>query len=71
MSCAKTEREETRAKEDDEMENQLRALEERIRRAEEISHECRDEVREMLEAFARSLEAAERRGQKPKSAAPE
>jgi hypothetical protein len=51
--------------EDAEMENRLRAPEARIRRAEEITHECRDEVRGLLEAFARSREAkAERRGKK-------
>ena len=72
LACAlPPEREETKP-EEEELESRLRALEGRIRRAEEITHECRDEVRGLLEAFARSREAkAERRGQKPKSAAPE
>ena len=60
------EREEARP-EEEELENRLRALEARIRRAEEITHECRDEVRGLLAAFARSREAkAERRGKNPK-----
>ena len=43
----------------------LRALEARIRRAEEITHECHDEMRGLLDAFARSREAkAERWGKK-------
>jgi hypothetical protein len=65
LACAlPPEREETKP-EEEELESRLRALEARIRRAEEITHECRDEVRGLLEAFARSREAkAERRGKK-------
>jgi hypothetical protein len=65
LACAlPPEREEARP-EEEELESRLRALEVRIRRAEEITHECRDEVRGLLEAFARNREVkAERRGKK-------
>jgi len=40
----------------DELMRRLRSLESRIRQAEEISHDCRNEVRGLLEAFARERE---------------
>jgi hypothetical protein len=49
-----------------EFEKRLRSLEARIRQAEEITRECREEVRGLLEALAREREtSAERRGQNP------
>ena len=71
-ACAiPVEPEETKTQEA-ELEDRLRALEARIRRAEEITHECRDEVRGLLEAFARQREAgAKRRGKNPNPAKPE
>jgi hypothetical protein len=72
MACALPEERDETKSEEAELENRLRALEARIRRAEEITHECRDEVRGLLEAFARSREAkAERRGKHPKSTSQE
>jgi hypothetical protein len=43
--------------EEAELESRLRALEARVCRVEEITHACRDEVRGLLVAFARSREA--------------
>lgn len=55
-----------------EMERRLLSLEGRIREAEEITRKCRDEMRGLLEAFARDRDAGvERRGQNPKVAQPE
>jgi hypothetical protein len=72
MACALPEQREESKTEEAELENRLRALEARIRRAEEITHECRGEVRGLLESFARSREAkAERRGKHPKPTSPE
>ncbi len=52
--------EETRRREV-EFENRLRSLEERIRHAEEITHECGEEVRGLLEAYERVREMSERK----------
>ena len=55
-----------------EFEDRLRSLDARIRHAEEIARECRDEMRGLLEAFARAREASrEQSGQNPKPAKPE
>jgi hypothetical protein len=61
--------EEEKRKREAEIEGRLRSLETRIRQSEEITHECRNEVRGLLEAFAREREAGEaleRMGQNPK-----
>ena len=55
-----------------EFEDRLRSLEARIRRAEDIAHECRNEVQGLLKAFTQERETGrERRRQNPKSAKPE
>lgn len=54
------------ARRQEEMEKRLVSLEARLGKSEEITRECRDEVRRLLEAFARIRESgAETRGQIP------
>jgi hypothetical protein len=65
MACAPTSMREEEMAGEAELEDRLKALEARIRRAEEVAHECRAEVQGLLEAFARSRKVrAEQRGKK-------
>ena len=58
-----SEMEEETRKREAEFENRLRSLEARIRQAEQVTHECSEEMRKLLEAFARDQEArAQRKG---------
>lgn len=61
-----TEEEESRKRTAAEFEKRLRSLEARLSQAEHVTHECREEMRGLIEAFTREQEAwAERKRTRP------